>query len=155
MSARALEASISLPAVHRLEHELEATRDLLSEIDRGYMLGMLEDYGLDPEWVSDNWSRVRTDEYELGRLLEWRYLLQVLVMTMHELRAQREHNAHELEAVTEPHSEMLQGLELITERSSSEPLDPPPLEARSASISAHGPPALSAPMRTSPSPMLT
>lgn len=156
IGSRALEARVSHYALGALEDELEAARDLISEIHRGYHNGTLEEYGLEPEWVSANWSRVRTDELELGRLLEWRYGLACLVLEMQRLRLRTEASALELEALTDPHhSHLMIGLELLEAHHHELSIEPPPLEERSVSISAHGPPVLSAPMRTGPSSMLT
>lgn len=156
IGSRQLEASISGRALLGLEDELEAARDLIGEIVRGWDAGTLELYGLEAEWVSANWSRVVSDEAELGRVTEWRYKLAHLVLRMQSRRLRIRASAIELEASTHSHSDALVlGLELLDAHHRTLSIEPPPLEERSVSISAHGPPVLSAPMRTGPSSMLT
>ena len=145
IGAEQLRRSCSPRALAGFDRELEAADDAWLDLYRE----MCEDERSSLLRVI-TFAQLEADRAEAWRRWHWACAGAGLLITLLTLREQREASALELEAL-HPDDVSEQGLELLAhERTDTDQTEPPPLEERSLSISPHGPPVRSAPMRTKP-----
>ena len=132
MSAKHLQSRCSAAAFRSLHDELQASEDLCIEMNRAQMHGWWERWMPTPEGLAEELERLE-ERYEDA--LDWgiRFLL------LDFIRSRGAALARALGRLRDrSHVALLELLESLERKPA--PVLPPPLEAHSLSISAHGPP---------------